>query len=132
MTTGSVAGRQPRVEVAFRLAGQPDLQIEFVVDTGFDGFLALPPAAIGALGFPFLHSLIANFADDRDERVAVHQATILWDGNEQEVQVLATGRRPLLGTLLMDGFDLHIRFVDQGPVTLQRILEGDGWTPSRF
>jgi clan AA aspartic protease len=118
--TGSVAGRQPRIEVAFRLAGRPNLQIEFVVDTGFDGYLALPPAAVTALGLPFLHHLVANFADDRDERVAVHQAAIIWDGAEQEVQVLATGRRPLLGTLLMDGFDLHIRFADQGPVTPQR------------
>jgi clan AA aspartic protease len=118
--TGSVAGRQPRIGIVFRLAGQPDLQIEFVVDTGFDGLLALPPAAIAALGLPFWYVLTANFANDRDEQVAVHRATILWDGAEQEVQVLATGRRPLLGTLLMDGCDLHIRFADQGAVTLQR------------
>ena len=32
----------PTVPVTFRLPGYPDLTIEFVVDTGFVGFLTLP------------------------------------------------------------------------------------------
>jgi predicted aspartyl protease len=32
---GRIVGLQARVAVTFRRAGQPDLAIEFVVDTGF-------------------------------------------------------------------------------------------------
>ena len=42
--------------VTFRLASQPDLAIEFVVDTGFTGFLTLPPAAVSAMRLPYLHT----------------------------------------------------------------------------
>jgi clan AA aspartic protease len=120
MITGSVVGRQPRVGVVLRIPGRQDIEIEFVVDTGFDGFLTLPSSAVEALGLPFVYRLNANFANDTDMETAVHQATILWNGEQCEVEVLATGRRPLLGTLLMDGFDLNIRFADKGHVTFNR------------
>ena len=35
-----------------------------------------------------------NLADNSEVLVAVHEAIILWDGEEREVRVFATGRRP--------------------------------------
>jgi clan AA aspartic protease len=102
MIAGQVDGREPRVTVTLLNGGQA-LAIEFVVDTGFNGYLTLPPAAVTALGLPFLYHIFANFADDRSEQVAVHEARIRWHEAEREVEVLATGRRPLLGTLLLLG-----------------------------
>lgn len=62
--TGNVRDHQPVVDVTFRTPGQPVLAIEFVVDTGFVGFLTVPPAAIAALGLPFGETISANLADD--------------------------------------------------------------------
>jgi clan AA aspartic protease len=107
--------------VAFRLANQPDVKIEFVVDTGFEGFLTLPPPAVAALGLPYLHDLSAKLADDNSIRVDVRSATIVWDGEEYEVTVLALGQRPLLGTSLLDGNEACIQFTDGGLVTIDRL-----------
>ena len=116
--TGSVLGRHALLPVTFLLQGRPDLTIEFVVDTGFTYFLTLPPAAVAALGLPYLHDTPANLADDSTVAIAVHAATIVWNGVEREVRVLATGSRPLLGTALLDGQELVAQFKDGGLVTV--------------
>lgn len=116
---GSVRINQAVVGVPFRVPGQPDFSLEFVVDTGFAGYLTLPPAAVAALGLPFLRRVSANLANDSTVLVSAHTATIVWDGAERDVQVLATGRRPLLGTLLLDGHELNIQFAGGGAVTIE-------------
>jgi clan AA aspartic protease len=116
--TGRVVGSQPRFGVVFRLPHQPDLEIEFVVDTGFEGGLTLPPAAVVAMGLPFYQRIPANLADDSTRMVDVYRATIVWNGYPLQVAVLAMGQRPLLGTALLDGHDLAIHFEDAGEVLL--------------
>ncbi len=121
MITGRVIGLQARIDVIFRLPGQPDLGIECVVDTGFEGALTLPAAAVAALKLPYLGQLDAHLADNSRARVPVHEATIVWDGQETQVAVLAMGNRPLIGTALLDGFNLNADFADNGPLVLQRL-----------
>ena len=103
MTQGTVRDLQARVQVIFRLSGRPNLTVECVIDTGFAGALTLSPDLISALGLAFFQEIDANLADDTDVKTAVHLATMLWDGQELEIAVLAMGRRPLLGTALLDG-----------------------------
>ena len=122
MTQGIVRDLQARVQVVFRLPGQPNLAVECVVDTGFAGALTLSPDAISALGLPFFQEIDANLADDSDVKTAVHLATILWDGRELEIAVLAMGRRPLLGTALLDGKRLCADFVGDGQVVIESLL----------
>lgn len=87
----------------------------------FEGALTLPAAAVSALGLPYLIDIAANLADDSSSQVAVHQATILWDGREVDVAVLAMGKRPLLGTALLDGYNLNADFEDNGTVAVTRL-----------
>ena len=121
MIRGHVFGLQARVNVTFRVAGQPDFQVECVVDTGFEGALTLPPAAVAALGLPYLTDLIANLADNTAIRTDVHVATIVWNGMERDVAVLVLGGRPLVGTALLDGLHLEIDFTDGGGVVIEVI-----------
>lgn len=121
MTQGRVAGHEAQVGVVFRRINQPDLEITFVVDTGFEGALSLPISAVAALELPFFTRLDANLADDSSVRTDVHVATILWHGNEWEVAVLAMGRRPLLGTTLLQSKRLCIDFEDRGTVDIGEI-----------
>jgi predicted aspartyl protease len=67
-----------------------------VLDTGFHGFLTLPPAAVAALALPFLNDFIAALADGSRVRRQVHAATILWDGAERDREILATAERRCL------------------------------------
>jgi clan AA aspartic protease len=123
MITGKVVGHEPQVGVVLRRAGQPDIEIVFVIDTGFEGALALPTAAVEALGLPFRTNLVANFADDSSVQTKVHRADIVWHGVEMSVAVLSMGRRPLLGTALLFDKHLGIDFKPNGAVTIGDIPE---------
>jgi clan AA aspartic protease len=121
--TGFVADRHALVSLTFLLPDSPDvpssLAIEFVVDTGFTGELTLPPAAVATLGLPFAYDEVINLADDSNTVVPVHAAIILWQEEEREVRVFATGKRPLLGTALLDGNEFVVQFAEQGLVTIE-------------
>ncbi len=117
MMTGSVSKQQAIMPVKILRPDGSQLSIEFVVDTGFIGFLTLPPGAVVALGFPFLFDLPINLADDSNSRAAVHEAEIEWHGEKQTVWVLATGRRPLLGMSLLQGSEIIMQCVEGGIVS---------------
>lgn len=115
---GQVSAHRALIQVPLLLPNQPDLEIAFVIDTGFVGFLTLPLAVVPVLNLLFLRRMPANLADDSTINVGVHAAVIIWNGEEREVEVLATGRRPLLGTLLLDGQELNVQFTEGGLVTI--------------
>lgn len=72
MMTGSVFNRHLLLPISIRLPDQPDLTLEFVIDTGFTDFLTLPPAAVAALRLPFLYDLPINLANNTNDIIAVH------------------------------------------------------------
>ena len=119
--TGTVENRHALLPVVFLLPGRPELSLEFVIDTGFTGGLTLPPAAVAALGLPYSHTNVIRLADNSPLDVDVYTANIRWEGSDRLVRVLATGRRPLLGTDLLDDYDLYVRFREGGPLTITAI-----------
>jgi clan AA aspartic protease len=120
---GNVVGLQAQVGVLFCLADRSQiLEIKCVVDTGLEGFLTLPPAAVSQLQLPYLTNLNANLADNSSIQTDVYLATILWHEIERNVSVLAMGRRPLIGTALLRDYHLGIDFRDGGTVVLDEIL----------
>lgn len=121
MITGRVENRHALLSVVFSVPGRPSVSIEFVVDTGFTDALCLPAPAVAALGLPFQFDFPASLADGSQVLLPVHEGTILWEGVEQRVHVLATGNRPLVGTALMDGTELVIQFVEGGLVTVDAL-----------
>jgi clan AA aspartic protease len=116
--TGTVIDGRATIAVTFRLNNQPDFSIDFVIDTGFTGSLCLPPEAIAVLGLPFQFEIPANLANNSNVFLKVYTATILWNGEEQEVNVLAAGRKPLLGVGLMSGSELFVHFIEGGLVSI--------------
>ncbi|MEG4588940.1 hypothetical protein QUA54_27540 [Microcoleus sp. MOSTC5] len=69
------------------------------------------------MGLTFRHDIPANLADNSEVLLPLHEAIVLWDGEEREVLVIATGRRPLLGTALLDEQEVVIQFTEGGLVT---------------
>ncbi len=100
---------------------QPDFSLDFVVDTGFNGYLTLPPQAVGAMNLPLHSSTPIKLADGSEALTAIHLATVVWDGIEKVVLVLASGYKPLLGAAMMEGYHLEINFADNGLVSLEKI-----------
>lgn len=116
MIAGRVANLHALIPITFRLSGQREIKVEFVVDTGFTGFLTLPLAAIASMGLPFSHRIPADLADATTIDLDVYSATVVWNGVERLIPLLALGRRPLLGTALLENFDLLIEFIEDGVV----------------
>lgn len=57
-------------------------------------------------------------ADNSEVLLPIYEATVIWDDEEWEVLVIATGRRPLIGTALLDEQELVIQFTEGGLVTI--------------
>jgi clan AA aspartic protease len=117
----SVTDGHATVIVRFRILNRADVPIEFVVDTGFTDELCLPPEAVALLGLRFKYAMPVNLADNSQVTLPVHEAIILWNGEEREVRVLATGRRPLLGTALLEKYELVVQFTEGGIVTIDEL-----------
>ncbi|MGF1602111.1 MAG: clan AA aspartic protease [Thermosynechococcaceae cyanobacterium] len=92
-----------------------------MIDTGFTGYLSLPPEAVSLMGLPFVHDLSASLADNSEVLLPVHEAVIIWGREERVVPTIVTGRRPLLGTALLDGQELIIRFTESGLVRIEAL-----------
>ncbi|WP_242054723.1 hypothetical protein [Nostoc sp. FACHB-190] len=60
-------------------------------------------------------------ADNTEVLLPIYEATVLWNGEEREVLVIAIGRRPLLGTALLDDQELVIQFTEGGLVTIDEL-----------
>ncbi|WP_309738382.1 clan AA aspartic protease [Chamaesiphon sp. OTE_20_metabat_361] len=118
MMQGRVKDGRASLPITFRLSNQPDFQIEFVVDTGFNDYLTLPPQAISAMNLPQYSNTSVRLADGTETMLSIHSATIVWDETEIIVPVLAAGVKPLVGTALMDGYHLSIYFQVDGFVSL--------------
>jgi clan AA aspartic protease len=121
MMQGRVKDGRASIPITFRLSNQPDFQIEFVVDTGFNDYLTLPPQAISAMNLPQYSNTSVRLADGTETILSIHSATIVWDDLELIVPVLAAGVKPLIGTSLMDGYRLSIYFQIDGAVNLTAI-----------
>jgi clan AA aspartic protease len=82
----------------------------------------LPPDLVVKLGLLFVAKIQANLADNSKTSTNAHAVTIVWNGIEREVIVLAMGLRPLLGTALPEDYHLSIDFYEGGTVLVDEIL----------
>jgi clan AA aspartic protease len=121
MIYGRLIDRKAIVPVIFRLPQQPDFSLDFVVDTGFNDYLTLPPQAVSAMNLPLYSSIPAKLADGSETLLSVHLGTIVWDDVEKVVPILASNYKPLLGAAMMEGYHLEIDFADNGLVSLEKI-----------
>jgi clan AA aspartic protease len=121
MIYGRLIDRKAIVPVIFRLPQQPDFSLDFVIDTGFNDYLTLPPQAVMAMNLPLSSSLPARLADGSETLLSVHLGTIVWDDVEKVVPILASGYKPLLGVAMMEGYHLEIDFENNGLVSLAEI-----------
>ena len=117
MIYGSVnANLEPRIPLFVEDAlGQPQ-PIEAVVDTGFSGFLTLPPALIASLGLTWFSQQQRMLGDGSIQFFQVYSAGIIWDTQARAIYVSAADTTPLVGTKLLEGSELRMRIVPGGPV----------------
>jgi len=93
--------------------------VDALIDTGFNGFLTLPPALVTALGLTRRSRGRAQLANGSEELFDIYGVTVLWDGQPRYVEADAVDTTPLVGMSLLDGYDLHIQVAAGGQVVIQ-------------
>jgi clan AA aspartic protease len=94
-------------------------EFEAVLDTGFSDYLALPPNLVTDLQLPYYGEAEYELGDGRIVRFTLHTVTILWDGANQEVHVLATEGGVLVGMRMLYGHQVYLDVVDGGEVRIE-------------
>ena len=77
--------------------------IEAVLDTGFNGELALPATTISQLGLPEDIRRPAVTATGDRVSLMTYRGTVLWYGQLRSIQVVEADSEPLLGMELLLG-----------------------------
>ena len=90
-----------------------------MIDTGYNGFLSLPPALVEEFGLPLVGPSQATLANGDVETFNVHDVTVLWDGVPRDIEADAVGPTPLAGMLLLDDHILYVEVKDGGRVAIR-------------
>ncbi len=94
-------------------------EIEAVIDTGFNGYLTLPPDLIARLSLPFRRSGRAVLGDGSEVTFDIHEAVILWDGRPRRIAVDVADTEPLLGMGLLYGHELNLQVIEGGSALIK-------------
>jgi clan AA aspartic protease len=95
--------------------------INAVIDTGYTGFLSLPREIIVALNLSWTGIDRGTLGDGSEVIFQVYAASIIWDGQYQNIPVNEAETDPLVGMSLLYGYDLYIRTLEGGIVTIKAI-----------
>lgn len=122
MMTGVVSdSREARIRVSVRAQTGQEHEIEAVIDTGFNGWLTLPPTLVTGLNLVWQNDVRATLGDDTETVFGVYEATVIWDGQPRRVAAASVGTTPLVGMSLLEGFDLTTRGRIGRAVTIEAI-----------
>jgi clan AA aspartic protease len=96
--------------------------IDAVIDTGYTGFLSLPREIIVTLNLPWSGIDRGTLGDGSEVTFEVYAATVIWDGQYRNIPVNEAETDPLIGMSLLYGYDLQIRAVEGGNVTIKAVV----------
>ncbi len=113
------AAYEPIVRLAIQGPSGQSREIEAVVDTGYNGYLTLPPALAPTLGLPFVTTNPAFLADGSEVTFDVYSVTVLWDGQARHVDAHMSDATPLVGMRLLHSHNLNIDVEAGGRVLIQ-------------
>lgn len=107
------------IKIAVGYASSPKQMVDAVIDTGFTGFLSLPPATIESLGLPWIFRDFGTLGDGSEVVFDMYVATVIWDGQTKLIDVAESEADPLVGMSLLYGFKVKIEAVEGGIVTIE-------------
>jgi clan AA aspartic protease len=125
MITGIV---NSSLEATLRLTvlgpGGRTCRIQAVVDTGFDGFLSLPPALIAELELVWNGKSQATLADGSITSFDTYDGMVVWERRRKAIFIDEADTTPLIGTALLADFEMKAHFRPRGKVMIKSLR---GW-----
>jgi clan AA aspartic protease len=92
-----------------------------IVDTGFNGWLSLPPDLIAQLNLKWKRRGRAILGDGSECVFNVYEAVLVWDGNFLTIPIDEADSEPLVGMSLMEGYQLTVQVFEGGHVELSKV-----------
>jgi clan AA aspartic protease len=109
------------VKVTVGRADAPKVTVDALIDTGFTSFLSVPISTIESLGLPWHFNDIGTLGDGSEVIFEIYTGHIIWDGQIQVVDVVASEAMPLVGMGLLYGFKFQVEVVEGGIITIEAI-----------
>ena len=92
---------------------------DFVIDTGFTGFLSLTPALVTELGLTLSGTVDARLADGKEVTLLTCHVYVIWDGSIKRVRANVLDSAPTIGMSILEYYDLIIQVRKGGRVLIQ-------------
>lgn len=112
---------EPIIRVAIHDSNGKIYERDAVIDTGFDGWLSLPPDIINELGLNWKRRGRALLSDGSESIFDIYEATVLWDEQLLTIPIDEADSDPLVGMSLMEGYELNIEVINGGIVRLVKL-----------
>ncbi len=122
MISGEVDdGLEPTVILEIAKPGSRGRKVPFVVDTGYNGRVSLPPVLIQSLGLTWHRTSLASLADGSEVEYRIFRAEIVWDEAIFSIDEDEADTVPLLGTELLRGYEVAMQMRPHGKVTIEKL-----------
>jgi clan AA aspartic protease len=122
MITGIVNDeREAMIRLLVRGPAGQEETVDAEIDTGFNGWLSLPPDVIVRLGLAWFRDGIADLADGSEIRFNVYKGTIAWDHRDRTIPIAEANTGALVGMAMMDGHELKMEVRIGGKVTITKL-----------
>jgi clan AA aspartic protease len=122
MITGTVnADFEAIIPLSIRRADGKVFTQEAIVDTGFNGWLSLPPDLIAELNLKWKRRGRAILGDGSECVFNVYEAVVVWDDTLLTIPVDEADAEPLVGMSMMEGYELNMQVFEDGRVELRKI-----------
>lgn len=110
-------------EAFIELCLQIDLAVysqRFIVDTGFNGFVAVPQSLVDQLGLKLLDVQQGITADGRAGYFDTVELTVMWHDEARTVQAQILDEA-LIGTRLLRGSRIHADWIRDGAFLVEQL-----------
>ena len=125
MITGQVvsdgSNLRPVVEIPLIVQNGPVVPIQATVDTGFTGFLTLSQEMVEFLRLNPVSDQVMTLADGSKRMFLVYRAVIEWFGIPRLIDVHRAESDALVGMVLLQDHDIHIRAIHGGHVSISPV-----------
>jgi len=111
---------EPVVLLSIRRFDDKIFTQDAIVDTGFNGWLSLPPDLIAELNLKWKRRGRAILGDGSECVFNVYEAVVVWDDTLLIIPVDEANTEPLIGMSLMEGYELKIQVFEGGRIELRK------------
>ena len=94
-----------------------------IVDTGFNGWLSLPPDLITELNLKWKRRGRAILGDGSECIFDVYEAVLVWDKNFLTISIDEADSEPLVSMSLMEGYQLIVQVFEGSHVELNKVAK---------